>query len=196
MTLAQDKADLRRRMRLVRAALSDPEPRSTAATERLIALPEVGNVATAFVFRSFGSEISTLGLLDALAARGIRLMLPVLVDGRLEAAAYAPGDPLVPSGYGALEPGQRRLAEPATVDMIVAPGLAFDPKGHRLGYGGGYYDGFLRRVRPDAARIGFGFDDQIVDAVPHDDDDEPLRSVVTDRRVLFIAPGRTTNRED
>jgi 5-formyltetrahydrofolate cyclo-ligase len=191
MTVAQDKAELRVRMRTVRSALSDPEPRSVAATERLLALPELGNVATAFVFRSFGSEISTLGLLDALAARGIRLMLPVLVDGRLEAAGYAPGDPLVPSGYGAMEPRRRAFAEPSAVDLIVAPGLAFDPHGYRLGYGGGYYDGFLRRVRPDATPIGFGFDDQVVDAVPHDERDVPLHVVVSDRQVLRIARSGT-----
>jgi 5-formyltetrahydrofolate cyclo-ligase len=188
MTVAQEKADLRARMRALRAAVPDPAPRSTAATERLLALPELGNVMVALVFRSFGSEISTLGLLDGLASCGIRLALPVLVDGRLEAAGYAPGDPVVPSGYGAMEPRQRVLADPATVDLIVAPGLAFDPMGYRLGYGGGYYDGFLRRVRPDAARIGFGFDVQIVDAVPHDERDEPLHAVVSDVRALRMAP--------
>lgn len=190
MTVAQDKADLRARMRAVRAPVHDPAPRSTAAAGRLLSLPELGDVTVALVFRTFGSEISTLGLLDGLAARGIRLALPVLVDGRLEGAGYAPGDHLVPSGYGAMEPNHRVLVDPATLDLIVAPGLAFDPRGYRLGYGGGYYDGFLRRVRPGAARIGFGFDVQIVDAVPHDEGDEPLHAVVSDLRVLRVAPER------
>jgi 5-formyltetrahydrofolate cyclo-ligase len=188
MTVAQDKADLRARMRAVRAAVRDAAPRSSAATERLLSLPELGNVTLALVFRSFGSEVSTLELLQGLVARGIGLALPVLVDGRLEGAGYAPGDPLVPSGYGALEPRRRVLADPAAVDLIVAPGLAFDPMGYRLGYGGGYYDGFLHRVRPDAARIGFGFDVQIVDAVPHDERDEPLQVIVSELRALRMAP--------
>jgi 5-formyltetrahydrofolate cyclo-ligase len=173
-------------MRAMRSAMpiAERSARSAAAADRLLALDEVRAARTAFVFNSFGSEISTEGLIDALASRGVALALPRLKDGALEAVPYRPGDPLGRASYGALEPGDLPSVDPRDVDLVVAPGLAFDGYGYRLGYGGGYYDGFLRRPGVRAARIGFGFDAQIVERVPRDERDERLDAVVSELRVL------------
>ena len=189
MTIAEEKAELRRRMRAMRASIPEFErtARSEAATGRLITLPEVAASHMAFVFNAFGSEIATAPLIDRLARAGLGLALPRLTDGVLEAIPYRPGDPVAPSPYGALEPLAGGAADPRDVDLIIAPGLAFDSDGYRLGYGGGYYDAFLRRAGRHAARIGFAFDQQIVDAVPHDDKDERLDGVVSDARVVRAA---------
>jgi 5-formyltetrahydrofolate cyclo-ligase len=186
VSLALEKADLRARMQALRSAVPEQERerRSRSAADRLLALPEWAAARVAFVFRSFGSEISTLGVLDGLDARGVKLALPVLVNGVLHAGAYRLGDPLTPSRYGALEPRDATFVEPVSIDLIVAPGLAFDHHGYRLGYGGGYYDAFFKGTRPDATRIGFGFDLQVVAVVPHDGRDEPLDAVVTEERIL------------
>ncbi len=188
VSLADQKAELRTRMRARRAALppADRAAFSASATDRLLLLREVGAARTAFVFHSFGSEISTGALIEALAQRGRALALPVLAGGVLQAAAYRLGDPLAPSSYGAEEPARHEFVDPADLDLIVAPGLAFDPQGWRLGYGGAYYDGFLRRTRPDAARVGFGFDFQVTEAVPHGPRDERLHAVVTEVRTLRV----------
>ncbi len=189
MTLAEEKPELRRRMRQLRSAVPEAERlrRSGVAAVLLMSTPEAERAETAFVFHSFGSEISTAPVIEELSARGVRLALPVLIDGALAAAAYRPGDPLVASGYGALEPRERGTIEPSAFDLIVVPGLAFDPAGHRLGYGGGYYDGYLPRTRPDAVRLGFGFELQVVPEVPHDARDERLDAVVTEDRVIRTA---------
>ena len=149
-----------------------------------MSLPEVAAARVAFVFNAFGSEIATASLIERLAGNGVQVRLPRLEDGVLEAVPYRPGDPLGRSSYGALEPTGGGAADPSDVDLVVAPGLAFDPNGYRLGYGGGYYDTFLRRAGRHAARIGFGFDQQIVEAVPHDGRDERMDAVVSDLRVL------------
>ncbi len=186
MTIAEEKAELRRRMRALRAAIpaAEREAWSKTATDRLLALPEVEAARLAFVFNTFGSEIDTGRLIQRLADRGVDLALPRLIGGVLEAVAYRPGDPVDPSSYGALEPRENEPVDPRDLDLVVAPGLAFDRRGYRVGYGGGYYDGFLRRAGTGAARIGFGFDVQIVDAVPHDAADERLQAVVSELRVV------------
>ena len=56
--------------------------------------------------------------------------------------------------------------DPDEVDLVITPGLAFDRAGHRLGYGGGHYDRYLGRARPEAPRVGIGFPLQLVDEVP------------------------------
>jgi 5-formyltetrahydrofolate cyclo-ligase len=67
---------------------------------------------------------------------------------------------------------------------VVAPGLAFDRAGRRLGYGGGYFDGFLPRLRPDCPVVGVCFAEQLVDAVPAGPRDRGVDVVVTDREVV------------
>jgi 5-formyltetrahydrofolate cyclo-ligase len=188
VTIADEKAALRRLMKDRRAGIPESERirRSHDASGRLLSLPEVDGIAMAFVFRSFGAEISTEPVIQGLAERGVALAMPILVDGELEAAAYRVGDALVASTYGALEPVVRATVEPERVDLVVTPGLAFDGRGYRLGYGGAYYDRFLARTRADAARVGFCFDKQVVEAVPRGDGDVPVRVVVTDSRVLRV----------
>jgi 5-formyltetrahydrofolate cyclo-ligase len=186
MTLSEEKAELRRRMRDLRSAMRDAERErmADAATEQLVSMPEAVRARTVFVFRSFGAEISTARAIERFSARGVRLALPALVGGVMHAAEYRPGDPLAPSDYGALEPVEGRPVEPDALDLIVVPGLAFDAEGHRLGYGGGYYDAFLPATRPDAVRVGFAFDAQVVRRVPHGEHDARLDAVVTDARVI------------
>jgi 5-formyltetrahydrofolate cyclo-ligase len=174
-------------------ALRDAIPRerraemSAAIRDRLLDEIRSRGARAVFVFRSFGSEVDTHGLIERVAGEGGRVLLPVLQDGALEAARWTPGEPLVRSGYGALEPAEREIVQPAEVDLVVVPGLAFDLRGYRVGYGRGYYDGYLRRLPPGAARIGAAFAAQVVDHVPHGASDEPVDAIVTEAALLAAA---------
>ena len=68
--------------------------------------------------------------------------------------------------------------------MILVPGVAFDARGFRIGYGGGFYDRALPRYRPPARAIGVAFDFQLAAEIPNADHDVPVDRVVTDVRVL------------
>jgi 5-formyltetrahydrofolate cyclo-ligase len=92
--------------------------------------------------------------------------------------------------FGLLEPRQD-APEVAShdIDLFMVPGLAFDRRGTRVGYGGGYYDELAAYVRahPDATNarfVGFAFDFQLLDTCPTGEWDVPLDSVVTDERVV------------
>ena len=69
--------------------------------------------------------------------------------------------------------------DPASVDVVIVPGLAFTLRGDRLGQGGGWYDRFLAGLRPDAVAIGVGFREQLVDHLPVEPHDVRLHQVVT-----------------
>jgi 5-formyltetrahydrofolate cyclo-ligase len=84
-------------------------------------------------------------------------------------------------------PSTAPIAE--SLDVVVVPGLAFDSRGYRIGYGGGFYDQALPRCRPPAVAVGVAFDFQLAADIPFDDEyDIPVDVVVTDRRVLRTDP--------
>lgn len=184
------KRELRERMRALRAAIPEGDrARMARAIEgRLLALPEVSAAGTVLLFYSFGSEVPTRDVVRRILARGTRLLLPYLEEGGMEAAEVRPGDPLEPSGYGPKEPVRRVPVDPSEVDVVVTPGLAFDRAGRRLGYGGGAYDRYLRRLGPAALRVGIGFAAQLVDRVPGDERDERVHMVITEEGAIDARP--------
>jgi 5-formyltetrahydrofolate cyclo-ligase len=86
------------------------------------------------------------------------------------------------SDYGIREPLGERFLE--NIDVAVVPFLAVDKQGNRLGYGGGYYDRYLKKST--AKRVAFGYDFQIVNEVPCEPWDEKMDAIVTDERVIWI----------
>jgi 5-formyltetrahydrofolate cyclo-ligase len=141
-------------------------------------------------FLSIGDEIDPGPLLQALARLGHPLALPVMQGSGqpLLFRGYTPGDPLAATTWGIREP----LASAATrtPDLLLVPLLAFDADGHRLGYGGGFYDRSLeqlRQIKPVTA-LGVAFDEQRLDAVPHVDYDQRLDGVLTPSGLTMTGP--------
>ena len=184
--LRDRKRALRDRMRHIRSALPPAERgrRSISIERRLFELPEVRSARTVLAFHSFESEVSTTGILERALAQGKRVLLPAVGRDRMEAVDYSAETPLARASYGALEPVNNDPVDPAEVDLVIAPGLAFDRAGNRLGYGGGYFDGFLRRVHGGCSSVGVCFHEQLIDAVPCGPDDVPVLVVVTDAEVI------------
>ena len=191
MEPAGAKSALRERMRMTRAEIPpvDRAQMAIAARERFLLLPEVQAAGTVLLSWSFGSEIDTHGIIERLRAEGRRVVLPFVRGDEMNVAALGDEGELVPTGYGPKEPARPAPVDPGEVDVAVAPGLAFDVRGFRLGYGGGHFDRFLARLGPDAVRVGLCFHSQLVDRVPHGPGDEPVDVVVTDRET-FICHGR------
>jgi 5-formyltetrahydrofolate cyclo-ligase len=136
---------------------------SERIAERATGLAELRRAGTVMVFWSFGSEVDTAPLMAALHRDGKRVALPRIVDGDLEPRVYTPGDPVSETAFGAREPSGGLVLDPAAIDVIVTPAVAFDRSGRRVGYGGGFYDRFFLRTRRDALRVGIGFDLQLAD---------------------------------
>jgi 5-formyltetrahydrofolate cyclo-ligase len=185
--LGRAKDELRARMRAQLRATPPAKRlrRASAAARLLVGLPQVAGARTVLTFSSFGSEIPTAPLIEALASDPQRaILLPYVEDGGLHATRYRPGDELVPTGYGPLEPARRAPVDPTEIDVAVVPGLAFDRHGRRLGRGGGFYDAYLARLPSGAVRIGFALREQLLERVPAGPADRPVDLVVTDGEVV------------
>ncbi len=182
------KEELRRRIRAVRGALpaSARAARSARVAERVLALPEVAEARCVAGFVAIRGEVDPRAILQALAEAGARVCLP-RVDperGTLTLHEWAPGAALRPGAFGVPEPpADAPDVSPQDVDLAIVPGLAFDPRGHRVGYGKGYYDRLLAAM-PSARTVAVGYDFQLVPEVPNLPHDVPVAAVVTDARTL------------
>jgi 5-formyltetrahydrofolate cyclo-ligase len=188
--LKRVKREVRRRVLAARDALPETRRDAQAATvaQRLLGLPEVERARTILAFWSFGSELPTMPLIEAFDARGVIVALPVIVEGELEVRTYRPGEPTTVTAFGAHEPAGGRRVDPQEIDVVIVPAVAFDRAGGRVGYGGGFYDRFLPRTRPDAARIGIGSSVQLVDGdLPAGSFDLRVDLIVTPEEVLRCA---------
>jgi 5-formyltetrahydrofolate cyclo-ligase len=167
------------------AAPSERGRASASISERVLDLPEVERAETIMAFWSFGSEVDTAPLIAGLHARGVRVALPRIADGDMEPVAYAPGDPVSPTTFGALEPSADEALDPSAIDVVVTPAVAFDLSGRRVGYGGGFYDRFLRRISPATVRMGIGFELQVMPGdLPNGRFDLGLDVLVTEARAV------------
>ncbi len=185
--LKRAKRDVRRRVLAARDAMTPPERERASASisDRVLTLPEVERASTVMVFWSFGSEPDTASLVEAFQARGVQVALPRIVDGEMEPHTFAPGDAVAETSFGAREPSAGEELDPSTIDIVVTPLVAFDRSGRRVGYGGGYYDRFFLRTRPDTARVGIAFDMQLTEEdLPHGHFDVGLDAVVTESGVV------------
>lgn len=151
-----------------------------------------GRPAPAIVsgFLAIGDEIDPTPLMQRLLGEGYRLSLPVM-EGKgkpLVFRSWSPGEPLAETMWGIREPLPE--AEVVDPDIVLGPLLAFDTEGYRLGYGGGFYDRTLAKLRAlkPIVSIGIAFDEQKVDAVPHVDYDERLDWILTPTGPLKCPP--------
>ena len=152
------------------------------------ARPKLGfNCVSAF--HPFRSEIDTRPLLGRLAGEGWTTALPVVMGAGkpLLFRRWLPGEPLVKDAMGIEIPNPAMPeVEP---DVLIIPLLAFDRKGYRLGYGGGFYDRTLAalRAKKKIVAIGVGYSAQEVETVPHESYDQKLDFVMTEKGIITCA---------
>jgi 5-formyltetrahydrofolate cyclo-ligase len=142
----------------------------------------VRRAATVAAYVSVGSEPGTGLLLDALAAAGKRVIVPVVLpDLDLDWALYTGPDSLAPAVRGLLEPTGPRLGTDAVglADVVLVPGLGVSATGDRLGQGGGCYDRALARVPAGTPVAVVLYDDEVGVAVPTDAHDVPVGFALT-----------------
>jgi 5-formyltetrahydrofolate cyclo-ligase len=179
-----DKAALRRAARAARNALSVDFRRAAAAAAAahldagvLASLPAGALIA---VYAAKGSEMATDDIAAAALARGLALAYPRVVAGARRLAFHRahPAD-LAPGTFGIPEPAiSAPEVDPTTAALVLLPGLAFDRRGVRLGWGQGHYDTTLAGVH--VARVGFAFESQLVDRLPADEHDVPVHMIATE----------------
>jgi 5-formyltetrahydrofolate cyclo-ligase len=187
--VSRQKRALRQAMIIVRDRLSDDciRLRSAAIAQNLFGLADIGAARHFFVYVSYRSEVYTHAIIQSILDAGKQVSVPVVrrPGTELRAARVKDLRDLVPGELGILQPHPDCIQFTAAyeLDAVLVPGLAFDTHGWRIGYGGGYYDRFLRDT--PLPSWGLAFDLQVLDSVPHiSGHDMPVDYIVTETRMV------------
>lgn len=188
-TVDQQKTQLRNEALARRDAMPAAERQAGADAVAARGLPvEVAPGAIVSGFMPMKTEINPLPLLRKLAAAGAPLALPA-IDKRgrpLIMRAWKLGDPLASGQWGIREPVLE--APQVYPDILIVPLAAFDRRGHRIGYGAGYYDMTIGglRAKKNVIALGIAFAVQEIPRVPNTERDQQLDFVLTEREVIRI----------
>ncbi len=191
--IKEEKKGLRKEIIDTRNNLSITErfDASKRIKDTLFSLPEFKDAKSIHFFVSFGSEVVTSEMIKDAIKMGKSVVVPFVDREKKELRLSELKDFFkeLEAGYwGILEPKKeyRRVASIDDVDLMVMPGIAFDGKGHRLGYGMAFYDKLLAAKKRNMPLVAIAFDMQVVDDVPCEGHDILIDKIVTEKRVVDV----------
>ncbi len=181
------KARLRREMRHKREAIPIElaQAAASAAAEHLLSSAPIAAAQVVAMYAAVRCELDPIPAAHALRSRGATLAYPRIAAGERQLTWHLIDEPqvLCLGSFGIPEPDAATPTIPANrIDCFVVPGLAFDWRGNRLGWGRGYYDATLAS-HPTTPRVGYGYECQRIEHVPVDMLDLPMNLIVTESNI-------------
>lgn len=175
-----DKKALRRELAAKKRSLTAEqiETASAALAERLFCHPLYQNAGAIYLYLSYNQEVRTEPIVRRARLDGKRIAAPRVLGETMEFFWLTPETKLELSGYGIPEPVNGERADDRTA-LVLMPGLAFDPAGNRLGYGGGFYDRFLAR-EPEHPTIALCYGFQLLPQLEVESHDRPVDAVISE----------------
>jgi len=147
------------------------------------------NAHNIMLFVNFKTEVSTREIIEDLLSQKKRVFIPLTVPETREIIVSELLDPkkdLILGNFNVLEPKEDaiRPVDPNILDLVIVPGVAFDKKGYRIGYGGGYYDRFLAKLPSHIPTISIAYELQLIDEVPIEPHDIPVQYIITENEFI------------
>jgi 5-formyltetrahydrofolate cyclo-ligase len=174
--------------RVAGMTLENQEEASKAIRNQLASIGSVRNAESIFVYLPIAGEVDLLPLIALWLDESRTIYAPLInweqrtMRGGLLTSLDA--SRLTETQHGIKEPTEKHPLPSDSIDVILVPGIGYDKAGGRLGRGGGYYDRFLKKMRPPIV-LGVCFGEQIVDAIPMESHDQRMTAVVTPTNVLI-----------
>lgn len=177
------KDELRKRINGHRESLSVEEKKSfdEKIYHKLIESDFYKSADIVFIYVSFGKEVDTLKIIDKLLKDDKKVYVPKVINKKegMKAIKIKSLEELKAGYFNILEPTGDEELHPSHFDLCIVPGLAFDNDCGRLGYGGGFYDRFLRDVSKKTQIVALAYSFQIVDKVPMGQYDIRVQGIIT-----------------
>ncbi len=185
---SEEKAALRARARAVREQVDVNQARAArdAVAKALIEVIDWSKARLLLAYAPVRGEVDPSGVVEAFWGRGLSVAFPTVdpAGKRLVPKRVLSFAELVPGAYGIPSPPASSPEVAAwEIDVVLVPGLAFDRRGYRLGYGGGYYDRFLPLLRPGALKVGLAYARLLWEELPAEEHDQAVDWVVTEEGI-------------
>lgn len=153
--------------------------------EKLFSLDEYKKAKTVMFFLSFGKEVYTYDLVrGVLEDKSKNVVVPKIKEFEIISCSIKDFSELTPGAYRILEPVEVKEVNPGEIDIVLVPGIAFDKKGYRIGFGKGYYDRFLKRTK--ALKIGLCMDFQVVEEINYNEWDIKMDTIITEKQIIKV----------
>lgn len=185
-----DKKALRKELLIKRENLTEKEilKKSNLITNSIYNSKVYRDAKTIMTYISFKNEVYTHNIIKKSIIENKKIVVPITIPEtkELKISQVLDFNELEIGYYNILTPKKEflRYIDPKDIDLVLVPGVAFDKNGYRIGYGGGYYDRFLDKLRKDAIKIGLAFDLQLIDKVPKDNYDKPVDIIITENEII------------
>ena len=158
---------------------------SQIITEKLLSMNCIQQASTIMIYLDFNNEVKTDQLITKLISLRKTVTSPVTIKDERKLIPYEIinlKEGINIGTYGIREPNKDLSNEidVKNIDVLIVPAVAYDKNCYRLGYGGGYYDRFIERLRDDAITIGIAFDLQLFDSIPKEEHDAQLNYIITE----------------
>jgi 5-formyltetrahydrofolate cyclo-ligase len=165
--------------------------KSNKIKNNLFSLQEFQKAENILFYVSFNKEVNTQEIIKGLLKekeKNIIVPFTIKNDLRLHLSELKDFVELEPKTFGILEPKEKYIREfnKDKLDLVIVPGIVFDKKGHRIGYGYGYYDRFLKTIKKEIVKIGLAFDFQLIEKIPEEKHDVPLNIIVTENEIIKV----------
>ena len=185
-----EKKIIRKRIQKERDGLSEEarSAKSQSIAKNLVGLPEYSNAKTIFIFYPFKSEVDTRIIINDALIKGKNVVLPKIINNEMKTFYVSDLDKDLKKGYfGILEPEEAKCkqAKLENIDLVIVPGICFDLNFNRIGYGGGFYDKILPKLKENAKKIALSFDLQIINKVPFCSHDKKVDAIITESKIYW-----------
>lgn len=146
------------------------------------------------IYLSFNNEVDTYKLMEYCLQTGKKVIVPFCIKKErkiIPSEVIDPDKELRLNSFGYKEPEEEKIREvdAQEIDLVIVPGVVFDTNGNRIGFGAGYYDRFLKKLKSSATTIALCYDYQIIDRVPIDKFDIPVKCIITEKRIVRNCAG-------
>ena len=174
-----DKSELRSRIRALKRQMTEAEiaEKSTSLMDQLLQTDAYRNAKTLYGYVNYNQEVRTLPILEQALQDGKRVAVPKCYGSQMRFIYISGLHQLAKGSFGIPEPIDDGPVGDDPQALVLMPGLAFDPQGHRIGYGGGYYDKFLA-AEPDHPTVALCYDFQILADLETEEFDIPVDTVL------------------
>ncbi|MGL4772871.1 MAG: 5-formyltetrahydrofolate cyclo-ligase [Clostridium sp.] len=182
-----DKKNIRKNILSLRARIKNTEEKNDKIFNNLISIKEFKECKSIFIYLSYKDEIDTFKIIKWCIENNKKVFVPKISEksGVMDAIEIKDLDNLNENKYGILEPiAGDKVEDINDIDLVILPGAAFDLNGGRIGYGGGYYDRYLKNYKKYI--ISLTYEIQILNEIPMEEHDVLFNALVSEKNIYYI----------